>query len=48
MKTRGIDVEDEEVFCYLQEFLVEEILCILPERTEVTNPQPTQEDTPAS
>ena len=26
IKTRGLDMEDEEVFCYLQEFIIEQIL----------------------
>ena len=36
IKTRGLDMEDEEVFCYLQEFIIEQILLCV----KVTLPTP--------
>lgn len=48
MRMAGADISDEEVFCYLQQYLFENIVCLLPERTEATNPQVIQEDTQAS
>ena len=39
MDSRGIHVDDQEVFCYLWQYIMEQILCTLPEQMGVINHQ---------
>lgn len=50
MRSRGLNMEDEEMFCYLQEYIVDNVLkCVkrmLPTVTDRTNQKSKQEGDP--
>ncbi|MBO7211840.1 MAG: hypothetical protein J6V44_12655 [Methanobrevibacter sp.] len=45
MRMVGAQVTDEEVFCYLHQYINNECRCMLHEPTERIDPPQTQEDT---
>ena len=45
MNIVGLNIDDQEAFCYIQSFIFEEILCILSIPTDPINLLSEQEDT---